>query len=145
MRNVHTECCRGVQSAFSRRFDTQRHPRDVTSQVLFADASGGAGMRREPPEEGLMCELLWSDPQAPAGRSPSKRGVGVAFGPDVTRRFLEDNKLQLLVRSHEARTTVGGLSIGLCLGLHLGSSVRHLDGKSCGASGRAMPCRRLCT
>jgi predicted amidohydrolase YtcJ len=27
-----------------------------------------------------MCELLWSDPQAELGRSPSKRGVGVAFG-----------------------------------------------------------------
>ena len=50
-----------------------------------------------------MCELLWSDPQAQNGRSPSKRGVGVAFGPDVTRAFLEGNGLQLLVRSHEAR------------------------------------------
>jgi len=27
-----------------------------------------------------MCELLWSDPQAESGRSPSKRGVGVGFG-----------------------------------------------------------------
>ncbi|KAK9843424.1 hypothetical protein WJX81_001775 [Elliptochloris bilobata] len=58
---------------------------------------------REPPEEGLMCELLWSDPQAQDGRSPSKRGVGVAFGPDVTQRFLEANGLQLLIRSHEVK------------------------------------------
>ena len=35
---------------------------------------------REPPGEGLMCELLWSDPQPQPGRSPSKRGVGVGFG-----------------------------------------------------------------
>ena len=48
-----------------------------------------------------MCELLWSDPQPTKGRSPNKRGVGVAFGPDVTRAFLELNKLDLLVRSHE--------------------------------------------
>lgn len=48
-----------------------------------------------------MCELLWSDPQPGKGRSPNKRGVGVAFGPDVTRAFLELNKLDLLVRSHE--------------------------------------------
>lgn len=27
-----------------------------------------------------MCELLWSDPAGAAGRQPSKRGVGVAFG-----------------------------------------------------------------
>lgn len=51
-----------------------------------------------------MCEMLWSDPQAPLGRAPSKRGVGVAFGPDVTKRFLEDNDLQLVVRSHEVRS-----------------------------------------
>ena len=48
-----------------------------------------------------MCELLWSDPQPSSGRAPSKRGVGVAFGADVTQRFLEDNSLDLLVRSHE--------------------------------------------
>eukprot|EP00850_Spirogloea_muscicola_P015963 SM000126S26339 [mRNA] locus=s126:264791:269283:- [translate_table: standard] len=58
---------------------------------------------REPPDEGLMCELLWSDPQPGLGRSPSKRGVGVAFGRDVTRRFLLENNLELVVRSHEVK------------------------------------------
>ncbi|KAK3237861.1 hypothetical protein CYMTET_52091 [Cymbomonas tetramitiformis] len=58
---------------------------------------------REPPDDGLMCELLWSDPQPQNGRSPSKRGVGVAFGPDVSDRFLKANGLQLVVRSHEVK------------------------------------------
>eukprot|EP00898_Chlorokybus_atmophyticus_P000400 jgi/Chlat1/1360/Chrsp119S01780 len=58
---------------------------------------------QEPPDEGLMCELLWSDPQTAPGRSPSKRGVGIAFGPDVTKRFLEENGLELIVRSHEVK------------------------------------------
>jgi serine/threonine-protein phosphatase 5 len=58
---------------------------------------------KEPPDEGLMCELLWSDPSPLPGRTPSKRGVGVAFGPDVTRKFLEQNNLDLLVRSHEVK------------------------------------------
>ncbi|XP_047942408.1 serine/threonine-protein phosphatase 5 isoform X3 [Salvia hispanica] len=57
----------------------------------------------EPPEEGLMCELLWSDPQPQLGRGPSKRGVGLSFGGDVTKRFLEDNNLDLVVRSHEVK------------------------------------------
>mmetsp|Transcript_1680 Transcript_1680/g.4867 ORF Transcript_1680/g.4867 Transcript_1680/m.4867 type:complete len:507 (+) Transcript_1680:201-1721(+) len=57
----------------------------------------------EPPGEGLMCEMLWSDPQPQQGRSPSKRGVGVAFGPDVTKRFLSENNLDLIVRSHEVK------------------------------------------
>ncbi|KAL9678813.1 hypothetical protein QQ045_016664 [Rhodiola kirilowii] len=57
----------------------------------------------EPPEEGLMCEILWSDPQPNLGRGPSKRGVGLSFGPDVTKRFLENNNLDLIVRSHEVK------------------------------------------
>jgi serine/threonine-protein phosphatase 5 len=58
---------------------------------------------REPPEDGLMSEMLWSDPQPFPGRMPSKRGVGLSFGPDVTKRFLENNNLELLVRSHEVK------------------------------------------
>jgi hypothetical protein len=50
-----------------------------------------------------MCELLWSDPQPMYGRSPSKRGVGCQFGPDVTRRFLENNCLEYIIRSHEVK------------------------------------------
>ncbi|KAJ6805008.1 serine/threonine-protein phosphatase 5 [Iris pallida] len=57
----------------------------------------------EPPEEGLMCELLWSDPQPQCGRGPSKRGVGLSFGEDVTKRFLQENNLDLVVRSHEVK------------------------------------------
>ena len=58
---------------------------------------------RQPPEEGIMCELLWSDPQPMRGRSPSKRGVGTQFGPDVTTRFLERNNLDYIIRSHEVK------------------------------------------
>ncbi|KAJ7567015.1 hypothetical protein O6H91_02G128600 [Diphasiastrum complanatum] len=58
---------------------------------------------REPPDEGLMCELLWSDPHPGLGRIPSKRGAGVAFGSDVTQKFLEENNLELVVRSHEVK------------------------------------------
>uniref|UniRef100_A0A7R9TVH2 Serine/threonine-protein phosphatase T n=1 Tax=Prasinoderma coloniale TaxID=156133 RepID=A0A7R9TVH2_9VIRI len=57
----------------------------------------------EPTDEGIMCEALWSDPQAGHGRAPSKRGVGVAFGQDVTDEFLSNNNLSLLVRSHEVK------------------------------------------
>ena len=63
---------------------------------------------REPPDSGLMSDLMWSDPQPFAGRTPSKRGVGMAFGPDITRAFLENNDLELLVRSvgHQQFITV---------------------------------------
>ena len=58
---------------------------------------------KEPPEEGIMCECLWSDPCDMDGRHPSKRGVGVLFGPDVSQRFCEENKIDLVVRSHEVK------------------------------------------
>jgi len=59
--------------------------------------------RREPGDEGIMVESLWSDPCDKPGRHPSKRGVGVMFGPDIAKRFLDENNLTLLVRSHEVK------------------------------------------
>eukprot|EP00871_Galdieria_phlegrea_P000784 jgi/Galph1/1706/GphlegSOOS_G376.1 len=59
--------------------------------------------RHREPDEGLLAELLWSDPQKERGWGVSKRGIGVAFGPDVTARFLDNNEIQLLIRSHEMK------------------------------------------
>lgn len=59
---------------------------------------------RQPPEEGLMCDILWSDPQNAEGRAPSKRGVGIQFGPDVTHAFIKENGLDYIVRSHEVKS-----------------------------------------
>ena len=50
-----------------------------------------------------MCELLWSDPQFMNGRSKSKRGVGIQFGPDVTEEFCKLNNLDVIIRSHEVK------------------------------------------
>ena len=49
--------------------------------------------KREPGDEGIMVESLWSDPCDMNGRHPSKRGVGVMFGPDVAQRFPDNNGL----------------------------------------------------
>lgn len=59
--------------------------------------------QRQPGQAGLMMEMLWTDPQTEPGRGPSKRGVGMQFGPDVTRRFCEKNGLSAVIRSHEVR------------------------------------------
>ena len=42
---------------------------------------------------------MWSQ----NGRSVSKRGVSCQFGPDVTERFLTENKLDFIIRSHEVK------------------------------------------
>ncbi|KAF2097030.1 protein phosphatase 5 [Rhizodiscina lignyota] len=59
--------------------------------------------QRQPGQSGLMMEMLWTDPQTENGRGPSKRGVGLQFGPDVTKRFCEKNGLEAIIRSHEVR------------------------------------------
>jgi serine/threonine-protein phosphatase 5 len=48
-----------------------------------------------------MYDLLWSDPKDEAGKEGSLRGAGVLWGPDATERFLQDNGLSLIVRSHQ--------------------------------------------
>lgn len=65
-----------------------------------------------------MFDLLWSDPRNEKGRGPSGRGVDcVAFGPDVTERFLSDNHLDVCIRSHQVREllwdTGGNLGLGV--------------------------------
>ena len=50
-----------------------------------------------------MEKLLWSDPKGEKGIKPSIRGAGVFFGPDITEKFLKENNLELLIRSHEVR------------------------------------------
>ncbi|PKI85115.1 protein-serine/threonine phosphatase [Malassezia vespertilionis] len=59
--------------------------------------------KQQPGQDGLMMELLWSDPQTAPGRGPSKRGVGFGFGPDITRAWCELNGVCAVLRSHEVR------------------------------------------
>lgn len=59
--------------------------------------------QKQPGQSGLIMEMLWTDPQTAQGRGPSKRGVGMQFGPDVTKRFCETNGLEAIIRSHEVR------------------------------------------
>ncbi|KAG7446306.1 protein phosphatase 5 [Guyanagaster necrorhizus] len=79
--------------------------------VSLEDVKNIDRIGRQPGQEGLMClssppcyyPLLWTDPQVMPGRGPSKRGVGIAFGPDVTRRWCQFNKVTGIIRSHEVR------------------------------------------
>jgi len=62
-----------------------------TSTTL--DAVSRISRFREPADSGLMSDLLWSDPSPFKGVQPSKRGVGIGFGPDVTAGFCKTNGL----------------------------------------------------
>lgn len=54
------------------------------------------------PEEGLICDLLWSDPEKGiTGWAENDRGVSYTFGEDIVSSFLERNDLDLIVRAHQ--------------------------------------------
>ncbi len=55
------------------------------------------------PETGLLCDLLWSDPDESAkdGYGENDRGVSVIFNGNVVKGFLENNNLDLICRAHQ--------------------------------------------
>ena len=57
---------------------------------------------QEPPHEGPMCDLMWSDPDDDIqGWGISARGAGYVFGPNIADQFLYANQLELIARSHQ--------------------------------------------
>ena len=73
---------------------------------------------------GLMCDLLWSEPQFLPGRGPSKRGVGVQFGPNVTDEFCSRNGIGTEYRSLALILTTSFIP------LHLSPTLRSGDSQS---------------
>ncbi|VDQ02754.1 unnamed protein product [Trichobilharzia regenti] len=54
------------------------------------------------PEQGLLCDLLWSDPDKDvSGWGENDRGVSYTFGPDIVARFLHKHDLDLICRAHQ--------------------------------------------
>ncbi len=56
----------------------------------------------EIPDAGLLCDLLWSDPdKLSVGWGENERGVSVTFSPQVVEEFLEKHDLDLVCRAHQ--------------------------------------------
>ncbi|KAH8290908.1 hypothetical protein KR054_007035 [Drosophila jambulina] len=56
----------------------------------------------EVPSEGLLCDLLWSDPEEGAhGWGPNERGVSYTFGVSIVEKFLQTYNFNLIVRAHQ--------------------------------------------
>ena len=56
---------------------------------------------QEVPQEGPMCDLLWSDPEERFGWGMSPRGAGYIFGHDISEQFNHTNKLTMISRAHQ--------------------------------------------
>ena len=56
----------------------------------------------EIPDNGLLCDLLWSDPDKEAVEyDENDRGVSVIFGEKVVTDFNKKNDLDLIIRAHQ--------------------------------------------
>ncbi|KAJ8513865.1 hypothetical protein OPV22_004299 [Ensete ventricosum] len=54
------------------------------------------------PDQGLLCDLLWSDPDKDIeGWGENDRGVSYTFGPDKVAEFLQKHDLDLICRAHQ--------------------------------------------
>jgi len=67
----------------------------------------------EPPETGPFCDLLWADPCNKFFEENEeenewflvndKRGCSHTFGSEAVKKFLEENKLDFIIRAHEVQ------------------------------------------
>lgn len=54
------------------------------------------------PDTGLLCDLLWSDPEKDIqGWGENERGVSYVFGPEIVSVFLKKHDLDLVCRAHQ--------------------------------------------
>lgn len=83
--NNSTFCCHG---GLSPSFDTIDQLREIDRRV-------------EVPHEGIMCDVLWSDPDEMRGWGQSPRGAGFTFGADITEAFCRRNNLSMICRAHQ--------------------------------------------
>ena len=71
--------------------------------VLYPECT--EGMSREDARKEYLKQLqrdaLWSDPMEESGIEDNPRGAGVCFGPDIAQAFLDNNRLSMVIRSHE--------------------------------------------
>lgn len=58
--------------------------------------------KQEIPQEGPMCDIMWSDPaEDMKGWQVSPRGAGYLFGSDICEKFVYENNITNICRSHQ--------------------------------------------
>lgn len=82
----------------------------ISPELTTLDNISKANRFLEPPQGGLVCDLLWSDPvDNETGECEEKfksnevRGCSYFFGKNAVSTFLKRNKLLSLIRAHEVQ------------------------------------------
>jgi serine/threonine-protein phosphatase PP1 catalytic subunit len=74
----------------------------LSPQLKSLDQIEGFKMPQDIPDSGLLCDLMWSDPDVEVdGWDENDRGVSFVFGLDVIDEYLEMLDVELIVRAHQ--------------------------------------------
>ena len=73
----------------------------ISPKILNLDDIRSIDRRQEVPQEGPMCDIMWSDPEDIKGFKVSPRGAGFIFGESAVDEFLQKNNLKYIVRAHQ--------------------------------------------
>jgi len=82
----------------------------ISPELKSIDDLKKADRFKEPPKQGLMCDILWADPVdneegicENVFRSNDVRGCSYFYGSEAVNKFLEANGLLSVIRAHEAQ------------------------------------------
>ena len=75
----------------------------LSPDLVFIDQIKSIIRPTDVPEYGMLCDILWSDPDKNIGDSygPNERGISCTFSKKILAEFLKDNRLELLCRAHQ--------------------------------------------
>ena len=73
----------------------------LSPEIKTIDQIRELDRKRDVPNSGPMCDLLWSDPEERTGWGISPRGAGYIFGGDISKKFLSMNNLTMINRAHQ--------------------------------------------
>ena len=74
----------------------------LSPQINSIDEIRNIDRKQEVPHDGIMCDLLWSDPDSEVvGFNVSLRGAGFLFGGNVVQAFNTMNNISLIARAHQ--------------------------------------------
>jgi len=74
----------------------------LSPEISSLDQIRGLVRPTDVPDCGLICDMLWSDPDRDiVGWAENDRGVAFIFGPDVVGSFLKKYNMDLVCRAHQ--------------------------------------------
>lgn len=75
----------------------------LSPDLIYINQLKGIVRPTDVPDYGLLCDILWSDPDNTIKDyfGENERGISVTFSKKVLKKFLSDNQIDLVCRAHQ--------------------------------------------